>query len=93
MTKLPPRRFSANVFGSRGKVYKRPSAGGKSTQALHRNKSALGPTADQMRNQLTRQDVYLLESNELLTANELFAGLAKIGAEYGRSDASVKDNV
>ena len=55
--------------------------------------SALGPTADQMRNQLTRQDVYLLESNELLTANELFSGLAKIGAEYGRSDASVKDNV
>ena len=55
--------------------------------------SALGPTADQMRNQLTRQDVYLLESNELLTVNELFSGLAKIGAEYGRSDASVKDNV
>ena len=93
MTKLPPRRFSANVFASRGKVYKRPAAGGQSTQALHRNMSALGPTADQMRNQLTRQDVYLLESNELLTVNELFSGLAKIGAEYGRSDASVKDNV
>lgn len=34
----------------------------------------------------------MLESNELLTANELFSGLAKIGIEYGRS-ASHQANV
>ena len=34
----------------------------------------------------------MLGSNELLTANELFSGLAKIGVEYGRS-ASHQANV
>jgi len=29
--------------------------------------------------------VYLLQSNELLTENELFSGLAKIGGEYGKA--------
>ena len=35
-----------------------------------------------------KQDVYLLESNEFLTSNELFQGLAKIGIEYGRSTSN-----
>ena len=45
-----------------------------------------------LKRQQTEQDVYMLESNELLTANELFQGLAKIGIEYGRS-ASHQANV
>lgn len=32
----------------------------------------------------------MLESNELLTENELFSGLAKIGSEYGKTNTNAR---
>lgn len=31
----------------------------------------------------------MLDSNELVTTGELFAGLAKIGMEYGRTESAI----
>ena len=68
---------------------------GKSAANLRRLTSALTPGYPEAfistKQQVTK-DVYMLDSQELVTSDELFGGLAKIGMEFGRS-ASMQNNV